>query len=453
MVTSHPHDLHDLFLTHESRFDAIETIDFDTEIKTVRTVEASGLRSVERARCLGVVHPLRGNPAAALFRFVGEPAGLLVLAEGLAESERVATAWCDAPHPLVELTDLMVVLVDDDAGSDAICEEVRRVISAQVASVEETLANATPAPSGERSHGVVLRGGSYALASELRRVALRDLEAWATSRATIRVNTSTLSDEALVDRLSLLPIRVDEGAMAGASTAVASLSLRNDDPIRRRVVYGGDVRVSEACTIVDPAVPVVVLTPGQEVQIELELDRRAAGCHGRYSSVVEAAYVERAVLAVDDGEWRALAADTDSVTNFVRRLGGGFELDAAGALAHRANASSDPLGLSMKRASFVEAIDREFRRDEAVPIVRLTADERTIHLFLETDGRIDAPRALASAVSTLVASMRELEALWATRAFERVESEHVDFTNPSHTPPGTADDADAVARRVAMDME
>lgn len=116
----------------------------------------------------------------------------------------------------------------------------------------------------------VLAGG-VGFANAVRRTLLSDVQAWAAARVTVRVNTSCQTSEFLAHRIGLIPLkRVGNGDV---------LRLVARGP---RVVTAGEF-TGPGFEAVHPQIEVMLLAEGQELDLDVHVDRRPASAHARYS--------------------------------------------------------------------------------------------------------------------------------------------------------------------------
>jgi DNA-directed RNA polymerase alpha subunit len=116
--------------------------------------------------------------------------------------------------------------------------------------------------------------GGPGLRNAVRRALLSDLEAWAPSECTIRVNTSCQTDEFLAHRIGLVPFRKTGGD-------VAELTLRAQGPatVTAADLVGGGFEAVHGAQI-----ELMVLADAeQRLDLTVRLERRRAATHARHA--------------------------------------------------------------------------------------------------------------------------------------------------------------------------
>ena len=115
--------------------------------------------------------------------------------------------------------------------------------------------------------------GGAGFCNSVRRALISDIETWAASSVVVRRNTSCETDEFLSHRLGMVPLCQSDAAED------CVLTLRSTGP---GTVYAGDL-VGARARPVQPGIPLLQLAAGQEVDLDVHVDRKRAGVHPRYA--------------------------------------------------------------------------------------------------------------------------------------------------------------------------
>jgi hypothetical protein len=128
---------------------------------------------------------------------------------------------------------------------------------------------------------VEVHGCDEAFANMLRR-ALTDVPVPATTRVTVRRNTSAFPNEVLAHRIGMLPLK-------SLFAAHRHATLKEKGP---KVVRGSDVR-AEDVEVASPEALVVCLAEGEELDMDLHVELGTGKDHARHSASVAARCVRR----------------------------------------------------------------------------------------------------------------------------------------------------------------
>ena len=128
---------------------------------------------------------------------------------------------------------------------------------------------------------VEVHGCDEAFANMLRR-ALTDVPIPATTRVTVRRNTSAFPNEVLAHRIGMLPLK-------SLFAAHRHATLKEKGP---KVVRGSDVR-AEDVEVASPEALVVCLAEGEELDMDLHVELGTGKDHARHSASVAARCVRR----------------------------------------------------------------------------------------------------------------------------------------------------------------
>ena len=438
MLVSHPSSLDELCRAHDQSMRRMP-IRFDTVVQGPRAVDAIR-RDAPAPAPMQRLYPLRDDPSSVLYRFpTSEPAALALLVDRLVDRPDVAFAWTEAPHPLSPANDLLVSMVDGGgvtSSLSAIDRAIREALSDVSTHFETTLSRLTSMPdeAGAARGEMILRDGGYTFANTLRRVLLAHVPAWAICSVRFTVNTSSYSDDMLASRLVLLPLRPTSARVEtdGAPTLVASVRARNDG-IQHKALYSRDLTFADGFVCDDPDIPLLTLKSGQAFEAALMGEEATSARHGRYGSVLEVGYVERATWRLEPAELARLVRE-DQVGALVTRLGREFDFDAStGEIVCRATTPSAEPTPTMERAMHMQTVEREFRSAPDTPLLYVQGDQTWIHFFWETDLRVSAAQAMDATIALVRTSIAHLSDVWSVEASgtpsaETIASEKVDLT-------------------------
>lgn len=126
--------------------------------------------------------------------------------------------------------------------------------------------------------GVFVLKGGVGFCNAVRRALLSDLESWAPCEVVIRTNTSCQTDEFIAHRLGMIPFRrVERGDTVGNGELV----LRASGP---GTPTAADL-AGPGFKPVYPAIEIMVLGDGQELDLTVRFDKQRASKHARYCPV------------------------------------------------------------------------------------------------------------------------------------------------------------------------
>lgn len=115
--------------------------------------------------------------------------------------------------------------------------------------------------------------GGVGMCNAVRRALISDVQTWAPCRVTIRRNTSCETDEFLAHRIGLVPLCQADAACD------CVLTLRASGP---RTVFTRELVGARARPIFEN-VPIIILGDGQELDLDVHIDRQQASVHPRYA--------------------------------------------------------------------------------------------------------------------------------------------------------------------------
>ena len=163
----------------------------------------------------------------------------------------------------------------------------------------------------DKSVRVLLSGVPLAVANAIRRMAINEVPTMAIEEVLIIENSSSMPNDVLVHRISLIPFtsdidryvppeECDCGKKLGCERCAVRFVLRaeaRDEPI---TVYSGDMVPEEETTVkpVSPRIPIVKLSPGQKIELELYVRVGRGRKHAKWQAAIATLY-EPEVSGVD----------------------------------------------------------------------------------------------------------------------------------------------------------
>lgn len=156
----------------------------------------------------------------------------------------------------------------------------------------------------EKSVRVMLSGIPLAVANAIRRFAMNEVPTMAIEEILIIENSSSMPNDVLAHRLSLIPFTSDIdryvppeecgcGNRLGCDRCAVRYVLRaeaGDEPI---TVYSGDMVPEKPDTVVKPVspkIPIVKLAPGQKIEMELYVRVGRGRKHAKWQAAVASLY-------------------------------------------------------------------------------------------------------------------------------------------------------------------
>ncbi len=155
----------------------------------------------------------------------------------------------------------------------------------------------------DKSVRVLLSGVPLAVANAIRRMAINEVPTMAIEEVLIIENSSSMPNDVLVHRISLIPFISDIdryvppeecgcGKRLGCERCAVRFVLRaeaKDEPI---TVYSGDMVPEEETTVkpVSPRIPIVKLSPGQKIELELYVRVGRGRQHAKWQAAIATLY-------------------------------------------------------------------------------------------------------------------------------------------------------------------
>lgn len=155
----------------------------------------------------------------------------------------------------------------------------------------------------EKSVKLLLSGVPLAVANALRRMAINEVPTMAIEEVLIIENSSSMPNDVLVHRISLIPFTSDIdryvppeecgcGKRLGCERCAVRFVLRaeaKDEPI---TVYSGDIVPEEETSVkpVSPRIPIVKLGPGQKIELELYVRVGRGSKHAKWQAAIATLY-------------------------------------------------------------------------------------------------------------------------------------------------------------------
>lgn len=164
-----------------------------------------------------------------------------------------------------------------------------------------------------------LRKQHAGLANSIRRALMNDVKTWAPCLVTVAINTTCQTDEYIAHRIGLIPF---------VATAEVGVPPRMQLHVSDRTALASDL--TGECGLKPPHdVPILTLTTGQELQLEVEFEYSSAATHARFSHVGPVSY------KVDDSGTAHVSFETTSNEPAVDHL-----VAALASLVSRASAAT-----------------------------------------------------------------------------------------------------------------
>jgi len=155
----------------------------------------------------------------------------------------------------------------------------------------------------DKSIRVLLSGAPLAVANAIRRMVINEVPTMAIEEVLIIENSSSMPNDVLVHRISLIPFISDIdryvppeecgcGKRLGCERCAVRFVLRaeaKDEPI---TVYSGDMVPEEETTVkpVSPRIPIVKLSPGQKIELELYVRVGRGRQHAKWQAALATLY-------------------------------------------------------------------------------------------------------------------------------------------------------------------
>ncbi|MEM3897190.1 MAG: DNA-directed RNA polymerase subunit D [Nitrososphaerota archaeon] len=155
----------------------------------------------------------------------------------------------------------------------------------------------------EKSVKLLLSGVPLAVANAIRRMAINEVPTMAIEEVLIIENSSSMPNDVLVHRISLIPFISDIdryvppeececGKRLGCERCAVRFVLRaeaKDEPI---TVYSGDIVPEEETSVkpVSPRIPIVKLGPGQKIELELYVRVGRGSKHAKWQAAIATLY-------------------------------------------------------------------------------------------------------------------------------------------------------------------
>ncbi|MEM1976749.1 MAG: DNA-directed RNA polymerase subunit D [Nitrososphaerota archaeon] len=155
----------------------------------------------------------------------------------------------------------------------------------------------------EKSVKLLLSGVPLAVANAIRRMAINEVPTMAIEEVLIIENSSSMPNDVLVHRISLIPFTSDIdryvppeecgcGKRLGCERCAVRFVLRaeaKDEPI---TVYSGDIVPEEETSVkpVSPRIPIVKLGPGQKIELELYVRVGRGSKHAKWQAAIATLY-------------------------------------------------------------------------------------------------------------------------------------------------------------------
>lgn len=144
----------------------------------------------------------------------------------------------------------------------------------------------------------VVQGVPQAVANFIRRSIIREVPAMAVEEGLVIENLSSMADEMLLHRISLIPFvsdidryvapeDCDCGSSLGCEKCVVRYSVRKEAAEGPMTVYSGDLVPEDPSTTVKPAsakIPIIKLAQGQKLSLELYVRVGSGRKHAKWQS-------------------------------------------------------------------------------------------------------------------------------------------------------------------------
>ncbi len=156
----------------------------------------------------------------------------------------------------------------------------------------------------------LVKGIDVAFANALRRTMLTDLPTMAIDEVIVLKNTSVMYDEILAHRLGLVPLRtpLDEYRLPqecdcekkGCSMCQCTFTLEKTADHEELVVYSRDLKSQDPNVVpTTEDIPIVKLSPGQEISIEAYARLGTGQEHAKFQPVSTVAYKYVPMISID----------------------------------------------------------------------------------------------------------------------------------------------------------
>jgi len=155
----------------------------------------------------------------------------------------------------------------------------------------------------DKSIKVLLSGVPLAVANAIRRMAINEVPTMAIEEVLIIENSSSMPNDVLVHRISLIPFISDIdryvppeecgcGKRLGCERCAVRFVLRAEAKSEPITVYSGDMVPEEETTVkpVSPRIPIVKLSPGQKIELELYVRVGRGRQHAKWQAALATLY-------------------------------------------------------------------------------------------------------------------------------------------------------------------
>lgn len=144
---------------------------------------------------------------------------------------------------------------------------------------------------------LLLKNVPVIVANSIRRIMITDVPTMAIEHVFIYKNTSVMDDEILAHRLGLIPLKTnlnkyvpnDEctcGSELGCPKCSVTMYLEAKAENEIKIVYSGEIRSEdEEIVPVDPNIPIVKLSPNQEISLEMRAIVNRGKIHAKWQPV------------------------------------------------------------------------------------------------------------------------------------------------------------------------
>ena len=226
------------------------------------------------------------------------------------------------------------------------------------------------------------------LVNSIRRILISDLPKLAIDDVVIYDNTSALFDEIIAHRLGLIPIPTDlsllnfreecicKGKGCPNCTVRYTLSKENEG-----TVYSGDLQpAEESWAIKEDNIPIVELSKDQRLILEVEAILGTPKNHAKWQSVISPGYRFYPIIEINKDK-------INEVKDFINNLP-----------SNLVTLKNDKLEINdITKLPILESyIDKE-----KIDFIKIKKDSNIIIFSFETDGSIDANKALLKSIDIL----------------------------------------------------
>jgi len=234
----------------------------------------------------------------------------------------------------------------------------------------------------------------------LRRVMLADLPKLAIEDVIVYDNTSPLFDEIIAHRLGMVPLKTDLGVLVprdkcscggkGCANCTVRYTLSKEGP---GVVYSGDLQPeNERWGVVDPKIPIVELSEGQRLILEVEAVLGRGRDHAKWQAVQAPGYKYYPVIEIDQSK-----LDEESRKRCVEVCPKKILVEKEGKL----------VVTDVEKCSLCKSCE-EVCEPGAITV---KGDETRFIFSFETDGSLSAKEALVESTKILEEKYKEMEKL------------------------------------------